>query len=140
MPDRGRGRANRPRVPGGKLREPPKPVNHDDETPKFCLHYLRAGFDVQAFNPEGQAAFAKTLQKLASSQWKNLITAPRHGQGSEFIPSGSIRAPIPTQFQDQEKFLIFRYNGKLPTAGIRVADVYHVLWIESTFGQLYDHG
>jgi len=44
------------------------------------------------------------------------------------------------QFQDQDKFMVFRYYGKLPMAGVWVADVYHVLWIEPEFGKLYDHG
>ena len=118
---------------------PAVPPNHDDETPKFCLHFLTNGFDVQALNSNGQAAFAKTLQKLASSRWKDLITAPRHGQGSEFIPARQIKAPIPTPFDGTERFLVFRYNGKLPMAGVRVRDVYHVLWIEPAFGHLYNH-
>jgi len=118
-----RDRGKKPRAPKGKLREPPEPSNHDDETPKFCLHYLCRDFDVQALGPDGQAAFAKTLQKLASSQWKELITSPRHGQGTEFIPSRQIRAPVPPRFQDADRFLIFRYFGKLPMAGVRVRDV-----------------
>jgi hypothetical protein len=135
-----RDQAKKPKAAVGKLRELPEPLSHDDETPKFCLHYLRRDLDVQALNPDGQAAFAKTLQKLASSRWKDLITTSRHGQGTEFIPSRQIRASIPTRFQDAERFLVFRYHGKLPMAGVRVRDVYHVLWIEPEFGRLYDHG
>jgi len=135
-----RNRGNRPVATQDTFGKPAKPANHDDETPKFCLHFLRADFDVHALDASGQAAFAKTLQKLAGSQWKELILAPRHGQGSERVPREQIRAPIPLRFQDQDKFLVFRYNGMLPMAGVRVADVYHVLWIERHFGDLYDHG
>jgi hypothetical protein len=35
---------------------------------------------------------------------------------------------------------MFRYDGRLPMGGIRVRDIYHVLWIEPEFGRLYDHG
>ena len=141
MPSKGKNRGTRPSAPSGKLRpEPSPPSDLNDETPKFCLNYLRPGFDVHALDSDAQAAFAKTLQKLASSKWKDLITAPRHGQGSELIHKNSIKAPIPGRFQDQEKFLTFRYKGKLPMSGVRVGDVYHILWIEPTFGQLYDHG
>jgi hypothetical protein len=132
-------RGKRPARPAGTLREPPTPPNHDDESPKFCLHHVCSDFDVQALTAQGQAAFARTLQKLAHSRWKDLITAPRHGQGSEFIPRAQIKAPIPERFQDTPRFLVFRYNGKLPMAGARVNDVYHVLWIEPNFNQLYDH-
>lgn len=135
-----RDRGKRPLASRQAFPEPNPPPNHDDQSPKFCLHFLRSDFDVQALDAQGQAAFAKTLQKLASSRWKDLITAPRHGQGSELIPAAEIRAPIPATFEDTEKFLVFRYRGKLPMAGVRVRDVYHVLWIEPQFGQLYDHG
>lgn len=136
---RGPNRGKRPTAPSGKLREPIKPPSYDDETPKFCLRYLRGDFDVHALNPSRQAAFAKTLQKLACSTWKDLITAPRHGQGTEFIPSSQIKAPIPAPFQDEKRFLVFRYEGKIPMGGIRIRDIYHILWIEPEFNRLYDH-
>ena len=135
-----RNRGSRPVASQDTFGKPTKPVNHDEETPKFCLHFLGADFDVHALDAAGQAAFAKTLQKLSGSLWKELILAPRHGQGSERILRDQIRAPIPPRFQDQDKFLVFRYNGLLPMAGARVDDVYHVLWIERRFGELYDHG
>lgn len=123
-----------------KLAEPAEPPNYDDQTPKFCLHFLCGGFDVHALSAQRQAAFAKTLQRLASSRWKDLITAPRHAHGTELIPAREFKAPIPAQFQGQPKFMVFRYDGNLPMAGVRVRDVYHVLWIEPEFNRLYDHG
>lgn len=137
---KGKAKGNKPPRPTGRVPEAPAPLNHDDETPKFCLHFLRYDFDVHALTPQGQSALAKTLQKLSRSKWKELITAPRHGQGTEFIPAASIKPGIPPRFQDRDKFLVFRYDGNLPMAGIRVNDVYHVLWIEPEFNRLYDHG
>ena len=132
-------RGQRPQPAQGRFPEPAAPPDYDDESPKFCLNFLRDGFDVRALSAAGQAAFARTLQKLASSKWKDLITAPRHGQGTELIPASQIKAPIPPRFQDQPKFMVFRYDGKLPMVGVRVRDVFHVLWIEPEFGRLYDH-
>ena len=132
-------RGKRPQPSRGTFPEPGAPPDYDDQSPKFCLNFLRDGFDVHALDVAGQAAFAKTLQKLACSKWKDLITAPWHGQGTELIPASQIKAPIPLQFEDQDKFLVFRYDGKLPMAGVRVRDVYHVLWLEPEFGRLYNH-
>lgn len=73
-------------------------------------------------------------------KWRDILLAPRHGLGSEFIPAGQIKAPIPEAFQDRDRFLVLRYNGKLPMGGIRINDVFHVLWIEAAFGDLYNHG
>jgi len=133
-------RGRRPAVPHGTLRNTPPPPSYNDETPKFCLHYLRADFDVHALDADGQGAFARTLQKLAGLRWTEIITAGRHGHGSEHIPAAQIKPPIPERFQDRERFMVLRYHGLLPMAGVRVDDVYHVLWIEPEFNRLYDHG
>jgi len=133
-------RGNRPASPGRSFATPAEPASHDGETPKFCLHFLHRDFDVNCLDPVKQAAFAKTLQKLATSTWAEIKRAGKHGHGTELIPAGQIRAPIPARFQDEEKFTVFRYSGLLPMAGVRVKDVYHVLWIEPEFGRLYDHG
>lgn len=135
-----RNRGNRPAPSQRAFTASTELVSHDGESPKFCLHFLRSDFDVHALDAEKQASFAKTLQKLASSTWADIKRAPRHGQGTELIPAWEFRAPIPPQFQDQDKFMVFRYHGKLPMAGVRVDDIYHVLWIEPEFGKLYNHG
>jgi hypothetical protein len=132
-------RGKQPAPSKSAFSKPSDPPDYNEETPKFCLNFLRPGFDVQSLDQEGQAAFARTLQKLASSKWKDLITAPKHGQGTEFIPRGKIKPPVPPRFEGEDRFMVFRYHGKLPMAGVRIRDVYHVLWIESQFGYLYDH-
>lgn len=133
-------RGRRPASARGAFPQPETPPDYNSETPKFCLNFLRPGFDVHALDTAGQAAFARTLQKLASLRWVDLITAPRHGQGTEFIPRARIKAPIPPRFEGEDRFMVFRYHGLLPMGGVRIRDVYHVLWIESEFGYLYDHG
>jgi len=81
-----KGRGQRPPVPAGKVPEPPEPVSTDNETPKFCLHYLAQDFDVDALTTEQQAALAKTLQKLSGFRWKELIMGPRHSHGMGLGP------------------------------------------------------
>ena len=61
-------RGKRPQPAKGGFAEPAAPPDYDDVSLKFCLNFLRDGFDVHALDPAGQAAFAKTLQKLASSK------------------------------------------------------------------------
>jgi hypothetical protein len=81
-----------------------------------------------------------TRQQRASMTWTELHQAGRHGQGYEQISRSSLRAPIPAAFADREKFHVFRYSGKRPMAGVRAGDVFHIVWIEAAFGELYDHG
>lgn len=135
-----RNRGTRPASAPGKVREPAPPPSYDKQTPKFCLHHLQRDFDVHALDAAGQSAFARTLQKLSAMNWTELITSGRHGCGLEHIAASEFKPAIPARFQDQEKFTVFRYRGKLPMAGVRVADVFHVLWIEPRFNDLYDHG
>ncbi len=80
------------------------------------------------------------MQNRAGMTWKEISLAPRHGLGIEHLPVSEIRAPLPPAFEGHEKVMVMRYNGKLPMAGIRVRDVFHILWIERQFGELYDHG
>ena len=124
---------NRPAASREKVADPTVPPDYNEETPKFCLHFLGNGFDVHAPTAQRQAAFVKTLQKLAFSRWKDLLTAPRHGLGTEHILAGQFKARIPARFQSEPRFMVFRYDGKLPMAGVRVRDAYHVLWIEPEF-------
>jgi len=35
--------------------------------------------------------------------------------------------------------MAFRYMGKLPMLGVRVREVFHLLWVERQFGDVYDH-
>ncbi|MGH3249355.1 MAG: hypothetical protein ACRDOI_24545 [Trebonia sp.] len=112
-------RGSRPTSSKGSFAASEPRVNHDNETPKFCLHFVADGFDVHALAAGQQVSFAKTLQKLSSSTWKDLKLASRHGQGTELIPRDQVRASIPAQFQDEPRFM--------------------VLWIEPGFGQLYAH-
>ena len=93
MPNRNRG--DRPAASGNSFALPSEPVNHDEETPKFCLRFLRSDFDVHSLEPNRQAAFAKNLQKLASSRWKDLITAPRHRSGDGAHTASPDQGPHP---------------------------------------------
>ncbi len=71
--------------------------------------------------------------------WADIKTAGRHKKGTELMPANKIKPSIPERFQDADKFLVFRYSGMLPMLGVRINDVFHVLWIESSYGQVYDH-
>lgn len=123
-----------------KLTRLSEQVDYNQQTPKFCLRYLHPDFDVRSLRDDKRADFAIALQNRANMTWREIIMAPRHGLGSENIPRYQIRAPIPAGFEDAEQFLVLRYSGRLPMAGVRVQDVYHILWIEPNFGDLYDHG
>lgn len=118
----------------------PRPINFDKVTPKFCLRHLHNAYCVESLPVEKRADFAMALQHRSRMTWAQIKLADRHGMGTEKIPAKRIKASIPAEFIDSDSFLVLRYSGNLPMVGIRVQDVFHVLWIECEYGQLYDHG
>ena len=139
MTDRGK-RPKPGRKSKKKLAEIPPPTNDQDETPTFCLGHLAPKYGVSALEQAGQAAFAQTLEQRSRLTWQQIAQSDRHGQGTELLPINDIKAAVPDRFSDQAKVMIFRYHGKKPMVGVRVGSTFHVLWIEKTFGDLYDHG
>jgi hypothetical protein len=116
------------------------PRSHDGETPKFCLRYLAGDFDLLRLPQKQQAAFATTPQKLAQIEWRTITTSSRHGSGSEFIPRQQVGLAVPVRFEDTQRFIALRYDGKLPMLGVCVEAVFHVRWIAANFDELYSHG
>ena len=137
----GRDRGRRPKAGDQPpVRIPSAEEDHSAGHPKFCLRFLQRGFDVTNLDKDLRADLALTLQQRSSLTWTELRQAGRHGQGYELLPRQSLSAPIPAAFADRERFHVFRYSGKLPMAGVRVGDVFHIVWIERRFNELYDHG
>jgi hypothetical protein len=136
----GKSTGKKPAGSGAKLPQAPEPRDYNSETPKFCLHYVHRNFDVSGLTTAQQAALARTFRKLSQSSWKTLTFAGKHGQGTEFIASNAINMSPPPRFEGESRYLVFRYDDVLPMVGVRVDDVFHVLWIEPTIGRLYDHG
>lgn len=124
-----------------KLQTPSQARDYNQATPVFCLHHLHPDYDVKSLDDkEKQAQLALTINRCAQRRWIDIHQAGRHGAGTESIPADQILAPVPPKFADQEKFTAFRYHGKLPMVGVRINDVFHLLWVERHFGEVYDHG
>lgn len=122
-----------------RLTEPQAPPDYNKETLKFCLRHLQRNFDVECLTQEAQAAFAVALQKRAAMTWLEITMANRHGLGSELMRVDQLKPSMPRVFEDVGKVTVIRYFGSLPMAGVRINDVFHILWLEPAFGDLYDH-
>lgn len=132
-------RGKRPNNRAGTFPTPPALPEDNSTTPKFCLAHLVPGFNLDPLDKSAQAAFAMALQKRSSLTWREIMVIPRHGLGYEMLPAGQIKCAPPHRFEGTEKFMVFRYHGKLPMVGARIRDTFHVLWIERQYGELYDH-
>lgn len=125
----------------GRITEPSsdKVLNYDDCHPVFCLRYLESDYGLDQCTRDQQADFAQALRKRSQMTWQQILTAPRHGLGTERIARDSIKAPIPNHITaDVDFFIAMRFSGLAPMVGYRIQDVFRIIWLDSKF-ELYKH-
>lgn len=114
-------------------------VNYDKEHPKFCFRYTQSGNCPDDLSKDQQVALVLTLHRLAKIDWATIKSTGRQALGTEFIPAGQINVSIPAKFDAEDRFMFFRYQGMLPLGGVRIQDVFHILWIAKDFKDVYVH-
>jgi hypothetical protein len=134
----GKGGGNRPKGTTAKL-PVAEVINYDREHPKFCFRYTGSGNSPDDLNKDQQVALVLTLHRLAKIDWMTIKSSDHHKMGTEFIPVGQINVPIPQKFAMEDKFMFFRYQAKLPFGGVRIQDVFHILWVAKDFDDVYKH-
>ncbi len=114
----------------------------EDRYPVFCFKYLEAYSYNKCADPSFFIEFLERLKKLAGLGWNGINTSNRHSYGTEKIPIAQLK---PTKFpsiitEDVKELTVFRATGNnLPFLGIRINDTFQVIFIETKFGDIYDH-
>lgn len=122
-----------------KLSQSSKEEFEKFDYPVFCLKNLQKGFDLDE-KEDSDIAFVKRIRKLSTLSWHKIHGTQRHGFGTEKISQDSIKPQLPSIISDDTKLHAFRYNGNLPFVGFKNKNgVFHVLWIEHDYDDLYDH-
>lgn len=106
--------------------------------PIFCFRYLQT---VPNGDFKFYAEFIERLKKLSGLTWNQINVADRHGFGTEKMPVKQIKPQLP-KFVTPEisHLLVFRANGdNRPFLGLRNGTVFHIIFIEEQFGDVYDH-
>lgn len=111
-----------------------------EEYPVLSTRFLQDGWGFDELTDPMRLSFLQKWHKRSAISWKELASHPRHGLGSEYIPSRQIKPRVPRQFQEVDKFRVFRHHDNLPFAGWKDRGIFYVLWIESRYNDLYDHG
>lgn len=126
-----------------------KPIEIDDSItgkskigyPVFCFKHLQ---DVSIKGCDHQVFFSliERIRKLEELGWQEINKSPRHAYGHEGISVNQIKPKLPPFVsEDVEKLYAFRYQGNnLPFLALRNGDILHVIFIETKFGDIYDHG
>lgn len=111
------------------------------EHPLFCFRFIHKDFSLDQCSKEHRISFIEKLMKLSQVNWQDLIKCHRHGLGFEKMPMNKLKARLPASISAEfEELLAFRYHGKRPFLGYRNRFIFHVIFIEREFGELYDHG
>ncbi|MBO9522131.1 MAG: hypothetical protein J7518_11390 [Nocardioidaceae bacterium] len=105
----------------------------------LSLRHMCSGFGVDELSERQRSQFLLKWAKRSSFTWKEIIQHPKHGLGYEMMPARQIH-PTPPEHLQQDKYMVFRHDGNQPVVGFKVGDVFHALWFEADYGDVYDHG
>lgn len=84
--------------------------------------------------------FMKRLKKLSELGWKGINTSQRHGFGMEKLPQEIIKPQLPSVITPEVQLFAFRAVGNnLPFVGFREGKIFHIIYIETSFGDVYNH-
>ncbi len=85
-------------------------------------------------------SFMKRLKNLSELGWNGINTSQRHGYGMEKLPQNIIKPQLPSIITPEVQLFAFRATGNnLPFVGFREGKIFHILFIETSFGDVYDH-
>lgn len=113
----------------------------NENYPLFCFKYLSGNSIKNCKDPKFYFDFLMRLQKLSELGWDGIRTSGRHAYGMESIPVKNIKPALPPGITpDVTELHVFRANGNnLPFLGIQVQNIFRIIFIETTFGDIYDH-
>jgi hypothetical protein len=106
--------------------------------PIFCFRHLQT---VPDRDFKFYSDFVERLKKISNLTWNQINVADRHGFGTEKIPVNQMKPQLP-KFVTPEitHLLVFRANGdNRPFLGLRRGTVFHIIFLEEQFGDVYDH-
>lgn len=113
----------------------------EEDYPIFCFKYLS---DISIKDCKSCDFFIELLlrfKKLSELGWKEIRQSQRHSFGMEKIPVGIIHPKLPSCVTPDVTHLhVFRATGSnLPFIGIEIQKIFRILFIETNFGDIYDH-
>jgi len=110
----------------------------DVDYPVFCFRHLQT-------KPEKDfkfyADFILRLQQICTLTWKQIGVTHKHGFGTEQMPIARIKPATPLFVTpDVSSLMVFRANGdNRPFLGLRKGNVFHVIFLEEKFNDIYNH-
>ena len=116
--------------------------NQKSNTPYFSLRYLQEHSIKNCTDASFFRDFLFRLGKLSELGWKGIATSNKHSYGVEYIPIDRFipQKHPPCITPDVDKLCVFRANGdNRAFAGIRIDNIFEVIYIEAQINDLYNH-
>lgn len=113
--------------------------------PLFSFKYLQTNSIKKCESASFFFNFLLRLNKLSTEGWNKIRLSPKHKYGMEPLPKDKIKPSlVPLKdivTPEVKKLHVFRANNELyPFVGLQIGKIFHVFFIESKFGDIYDHG
>ena len=115
----------------------------EEERPVFSFRYLSMDVSVKKCDNKVFRKFVGRLRLLSEMTWKQINSSDRHSYGWELIDKDALKPKksIPLPLSDVEKFHVFRYDSENhPFVSVVKGNTIYPLFIEATFGDVYNHG
>lgn len=115
--------------------------NREIKRPSFSFRYF-SDSNLKDVRGDFMVEFLNRLKKLSELGWDQIYTSDKHGFGVEPIGQDLIKLELPEVVTKETTIQAFRASGdNRPFIGFRQkdGDVFYILYIESKFGDLYDH-
>ena len=128
------------RMPEKKSSVVPADINQL-EYPVFSFKYLQDVSIKDCTDPNFFFKFLMRMKKLSELGWKEIRISQRHAFGMEKIPADQIKPKSAKHLTpDVTEFQVFRAVGdNRPFLGFQTGCIFHVVYIESDFGDIYNH-
>lgn len=122
-----------------KIEERPIKVIKNHSYISFGFKYLKETSFTDDKSSSFLCSFLIRLKSLCCLDWNTISSSARHSYGYEKIPTNIIKKD--TGLTDEVKYLLaFRATGDNHVfLGFRQEDVFQIIFIESSFGDIYNH-
>ena len=110
--------------------------------PLFSFKYLQKQSIENCTDADFFRNFIFRLKKLSELGWNEIRKSDRHSFGMEKIPYYKIRpkSQLPEFITPDAEFCAFRATGSnLPFLGIQSGKIFYIVFIEISFGDIYEH-
>ncbi len=110
------------------------------EHPIFCFKYLHNDYSLEQCDDKQKVSFIQKLILLSSITWDLINKNDRLKLGYEKMPVTNLIPSCPKFITpDVEHLLVFRYQGKKPFLGHRNRFIFHIIFIEREYNEVYKH-